>query len=72
MRRPKTLKSYIKYLQLLEGIPLKDLRGYDKLNDEQKSELGALTGEIANAIFSNDFRSIIENANPKKRYEHRD
>lgn len=50
MRLPKTLKGYINLLNQIESKSISDLKGYERLNNEQKLYLGAISAAIGNNL----------------------
>jgi hypothetical protein len=50
MKPPKTIKTYIKLIRMIESIGISTLSGYEKLTEQQKDILIELTGQISNII----------------------
>ena len=53
MKEPSTIKGYVKLIRNIEKIAVSTLKGYDKLNQEQKNILAEISGQISNNI--NDY-----------------
>ena len=54
MKEPRTIKSYLKLIELIDRISISDLIGFDKLTDETRDILIELSAEISNKL--NDIR----------------
>ena len=50
MKEPTTIKGYIRLIRNIEKIAVSTLKGYDKLNQEQKKILSEISGQISNNI----------------------
>jgi hypothetical protein len=48
--KPKTIKTYIKMLSELNKIPLEDLKGFDKLSEEERKIFVKISSEISNSF----------------------
>jgi hypothetical protein len=50
MEKPKTIKGYITMMRKIETFTVSDLKGFDKLSQETKDNLGELLGSISNIV----------------------
>lgn len=50
MRKPKSVKTYIKHLKIIAAIPITGLNGYHKLNEQDQLSLGVISADIENSI----------------------
>jgi hypothetical protein len=50
VKEPKTIKQYIKIMRMFDKLSISDLKGFEILNEEYKSILIELSGEISNKI----------------------
>lgn len=55
MKEPRTIKSYLKLIELIDRISISDLIGFDKLTDETRDILIELSAEISNKL--NDIKN---------------
>lgn len=59
MKEPRTIKSFLKLIELIDRMSISDLIGFDKLTDETRDILIELSAEISNKL--NDI--MKQNAN---------
>ena len=50
MKEPRTIKSYLKLIELIDRIIISDMIGFDKLTDETRDILIELSAEISNKL----------------------
>ena len=50
MKEPRTIKSYLKLIELIDRISISELIGFDKLTDETRDILIELSAEISNKL----------------------
>ena len=55
MKEPRTIKSYLKLIELIDRIIISDMIGFDKLTDEIRDILIELSAEISNKL--NDIKA---------------
>ena len=55
MKEPRTIKSYLKLIELIDRISISDMIGFDKLTDETRDILIELSAEISNKL--NDIKN---------------
>ena len=55
MKEPRTIKSYLKLIELIDRISISDMIGFDKLTDEERDILIELSAEISNKL--NDMKN---------------
>ena len=60
MKRPKTLRSYLKILYVLEATPLEDLKGFIKLSDDEQRTLVGIGADLSNGVNDHSIESIRE------------
>ena len=60
MQRPKTIKGYISIIRMLESkVFPSEMKGFDKLPEEEQKILNGLDADISNSI------NEVESFNPK-------
>lgn len=60
MKRPKTLRAYLKALYVLEATPLEDLKGFTKLSEDEQHDISYMGAGLSNDINDQSFKSICE------------
>lgn len=60
MKRPLTIKAFLKMAMILRDVPLSSLKGYEKLTDDEEKALGFLTAGIANDMSEQEIADLIE------------
>ena len=55
MKEPRTIKSYLKLIELIDRICISEMIGFDKLTDETRDILIELSAEISNKL--NDIKN---------------
>ena len=50
MKEPRTIKSFLKLIELIDRMSISDLIGFDKLTDETRDILIELSAEISNKL----------------------
>lgn len=59
MKRPRTIKSFLKMALMIRDTPLSSLLGYQKLTKDESKALGGMTANVANDMSEPDFQSIL-------------
>lgn len=50
MKKPKTVKGYMRMLRQIERMTVTDLKGYDEISPEFQHALGVFGADIGNLI----------------------
>jgi len=58
MKKPTTIRGYISLMRKIEKFTVSDLKGFDKLSEKTKDDLGYLLGSISNIV--NDIKEFPE------------
>lgn len=63
MKSPTTLKGYLALIKRVANIQLYVLKGYDKLSQQQKIDLGSISAEMDN--IRDELETQLENEKSK-------